>query len=293
MGGIEVVGRDGDVDVDRQQRRTSETVRRIPQARADDRHRGPDATLRQTQQRELGARSAAELLGALERLLGPVELAEAAPDVADLGVGGRAVADVAADQLVARLQRLAFGLGEIAAPLEHHGAVHAADPGEDREGMLLRPAQRRLGPLGGAVEVADLLARADQAAVHLAGRVRPEAALDREEHRLVEMAHPLRDLALVDQDPAVGLQRLGLEVGRPEAPAERDHSCREGDRGGRGRRCRARSRPRGAARPRARRTRCRRRGSGGPAGATPALPRDAALIAWCSHSHTAHCPARR
>ena len=111
----------------------------------------------------------------------------------------------------------ALGLGEVAALLEDHRAVHAADAGEDRERMPLGPPQRRLGPLGGALEVADVLTRADEAAVHLAGGVRAEPALDREQHRLVEVAHALGHLPGRDQDAALGLQRLGLEVGRAAA----------------------------------------------------------------------------
>lgn len=80
--------------------------------------------------------------------------------------------------------------------------------------------QGRVGPLGGAVEVAYLLARADEAAVHLARRVRTEAALDGEEHRLVQVAQPLGQVAFVDEDAADGLERLGLEVGRRQAPAQ-------------------------------------------------------------------------
>ena len=98
--------------------------------------------------------------------------------------------------------------------------MHAAHAGEDGERVRLGPALGRLGPLGGPVVVAHVLAGPDQAAVHLAGRERPEAALDGEQHRLVEVAHALVDLALVDEDPPRGLQGLGLQVGRRQAPAE-------------------------------------------------------------------------
>ena len=122
----------------------------------------------------------------------PCEVAEPAADVADLGVGGGAVRHVDAVELVARLARLALGVGPArrAAAAARRGAPGRC-PGKMANGWSLRPAQRGLGPLGGAAEVAELLAGADQAAVHLAGRVRPEAALDREEHRLVEVAQPV------------------------------------------------------------------------------------------------------
>ena len=223
-GGVEVAGGDRDVDEHREQRRPGQPVRpRVLQAAADDRHRGVDAALRQAQQGEPAARSAAQLLGSGERLLGPVELAQPAADVADLGVGRRAVDQVAADQLLAGPRRLPLRLGQRPPPLEHDGPVHPADAREDGERVLLRPAHRGLGPLGGPVEVAELLAGADEAAVHLAGRVRAEPALDGEQHRLVEVAHALGDVALVDQHAALGLEGLGLEVGRPQRAAELDH----------------------------------------------------------------------
>ena len=102
------------------------------------------------------------------------------------------------------------------------GPVDAADAGEDGERVLLGPLHRRLGPLGGTRQVAELLAGPDEAAVHLAGRVRAQPALDREQHGLVEVPEPLGDLAPVDEDPTHGLQRLGLEVGRTERPAQPD-----------------------------------------------------------------------
>ena len=203
---------------------------RVLQAAADDRHRGVDAALCEAQQGEPAARSAAQLLGSGERLVGLVELAQTAPDVADLGVGRRAVDQVAPDQLLARPRCLALGLRQRSPPLEHDGPMDPADAREDGERVLLRPTHRGLGPLGGPVEVTELLAGADEAAVHLAGRVRAEATLDREEHRLVQVAHALRDLALVDQHAALGLEGFGFEVGGPQRASEVDHPG--GQRGG-------------------------------------------------------------
>src|SRR5207247_1409026 len=139
-----------------------------------------------------------------------VELTEPPSDVTDLRVRGRAVQHVAVRELFARARRFTLRLFQLAAPLEHDRAVYAAYAREDRERMLVGPAHRRLGPLRRAVVVADLFARTDEAAVHLAGRVRPEPALDREQHRVVEVAHPYRDVALVDQRPPLPLQRVVL-----------------------------------------------------------------------------------
>ena len=103
-------------------------------------------------------------------------------------------------------------------------------PGKIANGCCSRPPCRRLGPLGGSAQVADVLAGADQAAVHLARRVRAEPALDGEEHGLVEVREPCLDLARVDEHAADRLQRLRLEVGdrssRPSASARSASSTR-------------------------------------------------------------------
>ena len=99
-----------------------------------------DPALREAQQgqRRRTARRSAPAPG--RRPPRPVEVAEPAADVADLGVGRRAVADVALPQLLARPRRLALGLGERAAPLEHDGPVHAADAREDGERVAAPPS---------------------------------------------------------------------------------------------------------------------------------------------------------
>ena len=88
-----------------------------------------------------------------------------------------------------------------------------ADPREDRAGVLLGPGRRGVGPLGGPGEVAQILAGADEAAVHLAGRVGAEPTFEREQHGVVEAREPRLGLAVVDEQPSQGLQRFRLEVG--------------------------------------------------------------------------------
>ena len=234
-----------------------------------------DLALREAQQRERRARLPADLLGTRERRFRFVELTEATPDVTHLRVRRGAVAHMAVRELFARERGFALGFGEVAAALQHDRAVHAADAGEDRERMPVGPAHRRLGPLGGAVVVAHVFAGADEAAVHLARRVRTEPALDREQHRLVEVAHALGDLALVDEHAPLRLQRLGLQVGRPQVAGERDHVGRERRRAleltasVRDFRFAQEQRTVG------RRTRCRLRGCGARAAATRSRWRDA------------------
>ena len=190
------------MDEGRQQRRPGQRVPGVAKATGDDGQGDLGASLGQAQQRKPPAGLAAEALGLGERLFSPVELTEATPDVADFGVGRRAVAQVPVVQFFAGPFGFADGLGQGAAPLQYAGPVDPADAREDRKRMLLRPCDGRLGPLGRPVEVAELLAGADQAAVHLARGVGQEAVFDGEEHRLVEVAEALRDLTPIDQDPA-------------------------------------------------------------------------------------------
>ena len=92
---------------------------------------------------------------------------------------------MALPELLAGSDRLLFGRAKHAPSLEHDCPVQPADAWEDGEGMLLCPAQCRIGPLRSPVEVAKFLTRGDEAAVHLARRKGPEPPFDGEEHGLV------------------------------------------------------------------------------------------------------------
>ena len=293
LGGVEVAGGDGHVHVHRKQRRRASACGLVAQTAGDDRpwprRRDPGraavAPVRHTAGRTV--------LRFGERLLGPVQLTEPAADVAHLGVGVARRAVVTRGEFFARPGRFNLGFGERTAPLQHDGSVDAAHAGENGERMLLRPLQRGLGPLRGPLEVTDLFARADEAAIDLAGRERSEPALDGEQHRLVEMGHPFGDVASVDQYPPgawrASASRLADRSLRPsvttlEVGAERAR---------RSRRPHASPPPRGAGGCRTRRS-CRRRRA--PAGRGAAMRRrwpGASANMLCSHNHTAHWPARR
>ena len=207
-GPVEVAGGDGDVDEHRQQARPGQRGPGVAEAAGDGRQRAVGAALGQEQEGPPAARLTVQLLGPGEGLLGPVELAEPAADVPDLGVGRGAVGHMAPEQLLAGPGGLPFRLGQGTAPFQHDGPVDAADAGKDGERVLLRPLHGRLGPLVSPVEVAELLAGADEAAVDLARGVRAEATLHGEEHRLVEVAETVGHLAPVDHDPAHRLEGL-------------------------------------------------------------------------------------
>ena len=125
------------------------------------------------------------------------------------------------DELVAGAARDPLRVLPQPAQLQERGLVDVAQPRIQRQRVALRPRQRGLGPLGGAAEVTQLLARADHTAVDLAGRVGSQAALDRRQHGLVEVSEPVGLPAGVDEDPPDALQRHGFDVRRPQPPCER------------------------------------------------------------------------
>ena len=102
----------------------------------------------------------------------PAKSPQAAPDLADLVVaaGGDAAVEVA--QLLARRHRLLLGRGPVASNAHDLRAVQPAGARKAADVGLVAPAVRGLGPLGGAAEVADVLARADGHAVDHPGRER-------------------------------------------------------------------------------------------------------------------------
>ena len=166
--------------------------------------------------------------------------------LAELDVTGRRVARAHARELRARparpLARRRSSRRGAAAPTR---GAPGTRRGRRASGWRFGPPRRRLGPLGGAAVVAELLARADQAAVHLAGRVRPEPPLDREEHRLVEVPEPVARVALVDRARVRALAGPRPRGRRAQPPAELERAVRRARSPPRARPARARPRPRG------------------------------------------------
>ena len=186
----------------------------------DDRGGSIDAALREADQSQPRALLTAEGVGGRERFLGALEVAESATDLADLDVARRHVGHVEAVELGARLPSFSLGGVPVAAELEQCSMVDPADAWPHRHRVLLRPAERGIGPLRGAAEVAELLAGADQAAVHLAGGERAQLALDGRQHGLVEVAESLGRVTRVDEEPADRLEGRGLEVDRPQPASQ-------------------------------------------------------------------------
>ena len=132
----------------------------------------------------------------------PVEIAEPAPDLAELDETDGRMGSAHTHELLERAHHLLFGLGPLALTLQGPRPVHTTQSGEDGERVPFRPARGGVGPLEGASVIADFLACADEAAVHLASGGGTEATFDGEEPRFVEVLEPDAQLALVDQGPA-------------------------------------------------------------------------------------------
>jgi hypothetical protein len=109
--------------------------------------------------------------------------------------------------------------------------VHAANAGEYGVRMTLGPSSCRVAPFRRPLQVAELFARTDQAAIHLARRERAEATFHRAEHRLVQTRESFVCLALIDQNAAERLQRLRFKIVRAQLLSEGDHVAREHRRG--------------------------------------------------------------
>lgn len=114
---------------------------------------------------ETGPGLGAEPIRMPERGLGDVEIDEPPADVADLGPGRGRVGEVDTGQLIAGASGLALGFGRVPAPVQGGRMMDPAQAREDGERVPFRPPGGRPDPLGGAAEVAQLLAGADQAAI--------------------------------------------------------------------------------------------------------------------------------
>ncbi len=218
---FERAGRERDLDLRAEQLRPGEPVPTLlRQCLRDAGRRRVLTPLREPQQRKAGLGVHAELGRALESAFGHFEITEATANLADLVQRSSRIAHVDVLELVVSMTRLALRIRPRAAELEHLRPVDAAQTWERGEGMTGRPGHAHVGPLGSALEVAELFASRDQAAVHLAGDERAELAFGRREHGLVEEQEPFRRSPLDDQDASEGLQAVGVEVGVTTRAAE-------------------------------------------------------------------------
>src|SRR5206468_3299372 len=141
----------------------------------------------------------AQLVRDAVRLLGSREVASSTADLTDLVVAERRDRAVEVVELLAGRQRLGLRGRPVAAETKHLGPVDAARAGEPAHVELVAEAVRRLGPFGGAADVAQVLAGADRDAVDKTRRVGAEVAAHRGRRRLVEEREPLVDLPALDQ----------------------------------------------------------------------------------------------
>ena len=128
----------------------------------------------ESQQREAGLWVATELVGALIRGFGAVEVADEAEEIALDGAraaeGGRVDGS---GQAIAGASGLDERLGPRPEQFQHLGAVEEAMAAVEHELLLgVAPAHERLGPRSAPAEVEQLRARVDHRAVRVAGRER-------------------------------------------------------------------------------------------------------------------------
>lgn len=203
------------LDGARKQVRPADRADLLAQQPAHRGHRGLLATTGRPEQGETGLRLVPETSRPVVSLLGAREVAAGPQDVAALGHrqtrGGR---DLGVGVAARREFELLDRLGERAPDAHDLAAVHRALAGEhDQAGLRVDPRGERAGPLRRAAVVADLLARLDQRAVHLARGHRRHVAGRDPDHRLVEQRQAFGDAARVEQQPALRVEAVGHQIG--------------------------------------------------------------------------------
>ena len=170
----------------------------------------------------------AELVGAVEGLGRPVQIAHPEPDLPDLVMGeAERVAQAESLQLLAGLARLQLGFGPLPAEHLQLGAMHAADPGIAADRLTTHPAFALVGPLAGTLEIADVPAGRDGVAEDVARDPQVELAGRRRGRRLLEQADALRQIALVHRASALEARRQELGVGVAVLPCDCDRAIHE------------------------------------------------------------------
>ena len=111
-------------------------------------------------------------------------------------------------------------LGQAALELHHLGVVHPAHAREGVHRVRVAEVAGALSPLAGALEVGDVAAGADRVAVDDERRERVELAGQGSRARLVQEQLPFGDLALLDEDVSLPLERADLEIAVAEAATQ-------------------------------------------------------------------------
>ncbi len=226
--GVELAARDGDLHARGKQARSCESVPRLRiECLRDDRRGCGALPLRQPDEREPWLGTSRQCFGLTKRALRARQVSEAAAELSELDVARRRMHRTHLAELRTRARDLLLRARPVAPRLQRPRVMHAAHPREeDRVRMTFGPPRGRLGPLSRTSVVADLLARADEAAVHLARRIGAQPSLDREQHGFVELLEAVARAAAIDQDASERLLGLGLEVGA--AQLERELECAVG-----------------------------------------------------------------
>ena len=243
----EVAGGDGDLRQRRQHLRPGQPVpaRRLERF-GDDRRGRVEVALGESQQRDAGPRLGAESSA--------VAKAAAAPSRSP---SRRRMSPISA-QAIAALGRLMSASSSLARTASRSASAQSPRhwsavawctrqrPGKTARGWRSAHRAVAVGPLRRPPVIAQLLARADEAAVHLARRIRRQPTLDSEQHRFVEERNPsaARPWSMRMRPSAcnASASRSAHRSRRPRSIARSASAS-----AGRDRRCRAPSPPRGAA----------------------------------------------
>src|SRR5262245_42022604 len=98
--------------------------------------------------------------------------------------------------------------------------MDSAQTGERAHGVLFCPPAPDLDPLGSTWEIAELFARTDEAAIHLARHEGSASPFDAQQHRLVEQREAVVGAAVRDVESGDALEALGLDIAVATRPSD-------------------------------------------------------------------------
>ena len=227
---LQVVRRDGDLHERGEHAEPQHGGFHLVESVPDAGERAVHLALRQSQEAEPGLHRASPFVRRPVRLLRAREVTAAASDLGDLVVPGRRDVAFEISQLLAGRDRLLLRRGPVTAQAHDLRPVDPARAGEAGHVGLVAPAVRRVGPLGGAPIVAEVVARADGDAVDEAGRERLELAAHGRRTRLVVEREPLLDVTAHHERASLPGEGEHLQVAVADALAELVRLAEELDR---------------------------------------------------------------
>jgi hypothetical protein len=216
---LQVADGDRDLDLRRKTADPGQCVFGLLQRAGDPGDGGAALSFGEAKERKPRLRVGSELACLSIRLLCCSEVAETSSDLSDLVVAGCGDETLEVVEFLTRGDCHLLRFEQLASEPHDLRAVDSTGTGKAGDVELIAPAIRRLGPLGSAPVVAEVVAGADRDAVDEPRRVRPERTSDRTRTCLVEQGESSLDLAGLDQCPALCRQgeQLGVALAVPLA----------------------------------------------------------------------------